>query len=540
MTSSVGDGGRLPVLIIGAGPVGLGLAIELGLRGVRTVVVEQGDGTFNHPRANAVNVRTMEFCRRWGVAEAVHREGMPGDYPHTVLYLTSLTGYEIARIERPSHGGGTSSPFSPERPQRCNQLWFDPILRKRAAELPSVDLRFECRFESFEEDAGGVTAELHDLAADKRERVSARYLVACCGGQSPIRDALGISMEGTLVQGYPIDIFLRAPDLWSLHEKGKAALHYLIDRQGVWASLIPLNGVDVWRLTIHGSTTFHDPAELDAEACLRRAIGCDFPHEIISVIGWTRRELVATAFGRGRVFIAGDCAHVNSPSGGYGMNTGMGDAVDLAWKLAAALEGWGGENLLDSYNAERRSIAQRNVSEATKNTETRTFEISDAVAEASPEGERIRRDLHRKFSAESKRRFGNFGIALGYRYDPSPICIADGVDRPSEDLASFRQTSHPGSRAPHGWLPDGRSLIDLFGSGFVLLKFGRQAPDTAGLRDAADERGVPLQITEIQEPELCGLYQRRLVLVRPDGHVAWRSDDAPSDPMAVIDRVRGA
>ena len=534
------DNGSLPVLVVGGGPVGLGLANELGWRGVKCLLVEQGDGTVFHPRANAINVRTMEFCRRWGVVDRVREVGTPPDYPHTALYLTSLAGYEIARIERPAHGGGRSSPVSPERPQRCNQIWFDPVLRNRAAEYPSVTVRMECRFVSFEESENGVVAELQDLKTGKTEYVTARYLVACCGGRSSIRETLGIEMEGESVLGYPIDIFIRAPELWTHHDKGKAALHFLLGPGGIWASFNAVNGNDLWRLTIHGTKTYVDPESLDPEECLARAVGTDFPHEIISVIGWTRRELVATQYRAGNVFLAGDCAHMNSPSGGYGMNTGMGDAVDLGWKLAAALEGWGGDNLLTSYNDERRPVAERNVKEATRNSEVRRFEVPDFIADATPEGEAIRKSLGRQFLEESKRRFGNFGIALGYRYENSPICCPDDGEPPSQDLSLFRQTSYTGCRAPHGWLPDGRSTIDLFGHGFKLLCFGENAPEGGALLEAAAARGVPLEVVRVDDEELGDLYERTLVLVRPDGHVAWRSNEMPVDAYAVIDRVRGA
>lgn len=529
-----------PVLIVGGGPVGLGLANELGWRGVRCLLVEQGDGTVFHPRANAINVRTMEFCRRWGVADAVRQVATPPDYPHTALYLTSLAGYEIARIERPAHGGRQPSPVSPERPQRCNQIWFDPVLRQRAAEHPSVTVRMQCRFEAFEQTSDGVVAELRDVSTGRAERIAARYLVACCGGRSSVRDALGIEMEGEPVLGYPIDIFMRAPELWNHHDKGKAALHFLLGPGGIWASFNAVNGDDLWRLTIHGTKTYVDPETLHPEECLARAVGTDFPHEIISVIGWTRRELVATRYGEGNVFLAGDCAHMNSPSGGYGMNTGMGDAVDLGWKLAATLQGWGGVNLLASYNAERRPIAERNVKEATRNSEVRKFEVPDAIADATPEGDAIRAELGRRFLEESSRRFGNFGIALGYRYADSPICCPDDGEPPPDDLSRYRQTSYTGCRAPHGWLPDGRSTIDLFGNGFTLLRFGADAPEAAELADAAAQRGMPLRSVPIDDDELSALYERRLVLVRPDGHVAWRSDEPPPDPLAVIDRIRGA
>lgn len=532
------------VLIVGGGPVGLGLATDLGWRGIECLLVEKGDGTFPHPRANAINARTMEFCRRWGVAQAVHESGAPPDYPHTAMYLTSLAGFEIARIERASHGGATSSQLSPERPQRCNQMFFDPILLERAKDFPTVTVRTQCRFDSFEESEDDVIAEITDLKTERRERIAARYLVACCGGQSPIRDALGIEMDGTLVQSYPTDVFFRAPELWNHHDKGKGALYFLVAPTGVWASLNSINGNDLWRLTVHGTKTQPDPAAIDAEAWLARAVGSEFPHEIISMVSWVRRELVARQYSKGNVFLAGDSAHMNSPSGGYGMNTGMGDAVDLGWKLAASLEGWGGAGLLASYEAERRAVAQRNVNAATGNSEFRKFQVSEAVTEDNPEGAEIRQLLHEKFMDNSKQRFDSQHIALGYGYDHSPICWTDGAAAASPDATpdpgQFKPSSRPGYLAPHALLEDGRSTLDLFGCGFVLLRFGEDAPEAAGLAEAARERGVPFEVHRIGDAAIDALYEKKLVLVRPDGHVAWRSDTAPAKAGAVIDRVRGA
>ena len=527
----------IPVAIIGGGPVGLALALELGWRGVRCVLLEQSDTTVAHPRANAINVRTMEFCRRWGVADRVRAEGTPPDYPHTVLYLTSLGGYEVARVERQAHGGGGGLPQSPERPQRCNQIWFDPILRDRAAEFPTVSLRYRCRFDDFAEDADGVMVEYTDLAANTRGRLRASYLIACCGGRSGVRDRLGIAMDGDPVQGYPVDIFFRAEKLWDRHDKSKAALYYLVGPTGQWGTLTELDGHSLWRLTLHGSKEKVDLATLDVEAAIRRAVGFDFPHEVKSVTPWVRRELIARGYGRGRVFIAGDCAHVNSPSGGHGMNTGVGDAVDLGWKLAAMVEGWAGPRLLASYEPERRPVAQRNVSEATHNFEVRGFQ-APALERDTPEGARSRAALHERIMTDSTRRFGGFGIALGYAYANSPVVCSDGATPPG-DRVRYVPSTVPGARAPHVALPDGRSTIDLFGRGFVLVRRGGDAPDGKGLADAARNRGVPFRIETIDGPDAAALYERRLVLVRPDGHVAWRGDEAPADPLAVIDRVRG-
>jgi 2-polyprenyl-6-methoxyphenol hydroxylase-like FAD-dependent oxidoreductase len=227
-----------PVLIVGAGPVGLGLAADLGWRGIDCMVVEQGDGTIVHPRANTVNSRTMEFCRRWGIAEQVRQAGTPPDFPSNIVYATTLQGYELARIDRPTYGGHKPLPTTPERSQRCNQLFFDPILRELAGSFPSVTLRYRCRFESFAETKDGVLATVRDLATDKTETIAARFLVACCGGQSAIPKSLGIRMEGAAAISYHLNVFLKIPELWNHHDKGKAAFYFFVNRDGDGSSLI--------------------------------------------------------------------------------------------------------------------------------------------------------------------------------------------------------------------------------------------------------------------------------------------------------------
>ncbi|MDX1513349.1 MAG: FAD-dependent monooxygenase [Gammaproteobacteria bacterium] len=531
---------EVPVLIVGGGPVGLGLAIELGWRGVECLLVEQGDGTIDLPRANAIDLRTMETCRRWGIAETVRNAGIPAEFPHTGIYVTGLTGYEIARFERRSHGGSGGLDISPERPQRCNQLFFDPVLRAHALSLASVSIRFRCRFESFAQDEAGVSAEILDLNTEERHTVRASYLVACCGGRSPIREILGMKLTTEGILGYPISIFFRAEDLWTYHDKGPASLNFMVGADGVWGTLIPLDGKALWRLTVHGSKDHQAPGDIDADAYVRKAIGSDAPYELLQVGAWTRREMVAEKFRVDRVFLAGDCAHQNSPTGGYGMNTGIGDAVDLGWKLAAVLEGWGGAGLLESYEAERRPVALRNVREATGNYQRRAWKPGPAVFEDGEEGDRVRAELGARIREQNARQHRGHGIALGHIYGASPICVYDCEGPAPDTVQDYEQTSYPGARAPHGVIADGRSTLDLFGWGFILLALGPSPPEVAALVEAADKRHLPLTVTAIENRDIAALYGRRLVMIRPDGHVAWRGDEMPKDPLAVIDRVRGA
>jgi 2-polyprenyl-6-methoxyphenol hydroxylase-like FAD-dependent oxidoreductase len=529
-----------PVLIVGGGPVGLAVAIELGRRGIACTLVEQFDGTINHPRATAQNARTMEFFRRWGVSDAVRESGMPQDFPHTVLYVTSLNGFEIARIERPNHGMGKASATSPERPQRCNQIWLDPILRELASSYSSVTLRYNCKLEQFRDEGDHVVATVHDRSTGNRETIAARYLVDCSGGKSEVREALGIAMDGDPALDYNVSVFLRIPELWNHHDKGKAALHSFVDANGISRTLIALDGRELWRFGLRGKWYFDHRKELDIDQLVTGFVGKKIPYELISMRRWVTHDLVAHQYRSGNVFLAGDAAHLNSPSGGFGLNTGMGDVIDLGWKLAAVLEGWGTPELLDTYDFERRPIAQRNVRQATENYKMRKMsKVPPEIIEDTPEGERARRDWGREIVETQSRTFLTDGTALGYRYDGSPIVIDDGSAAPADTISEYVQTARPGHRAPHFGLGENRSIIDLYGREFVLLRFPG-APDSGPLETAFALRRIPLRPVAIDDPQIAALYERRLVLVRPDGHVAWRADDVPPNPDAVADQVRGA
>ncbi len=532
---------EVPVLIVGGGPVGLALAADLGWRGIECLLIEQGDGDIFHPRANAVNSRSMEFCRRWGIADKVRNAGTPPDFPLDIIYVTSLQGYEIARIDRPTYGGSSPLPTTPERSQRCNQIFFDPIMRDLASSFPSVTLRYKCRLESFAEAGVGVVATVHDRATDRIETIAARYLVACCGGQSPVPKALGVRWEGTPVLSHHLNVFVRIPELWDHHDKGKAAFYFFVDRMSGNQNLIELDGDTLWRLGLDFGTESVDPEEVDVGALIERWFGPKVPYEVISVLPWDCRSIVADCWRAGPIFLAGDAVHQHSPSGGFGMNTGLGDAVDLSWKLAASLEGWAGMALLDSYQIERQPVARRIVREATETMGGIASPAQLAVIDApTPDGERVRRAVGAAIMRDRTKVFVSDGLVLGTRYDPSPVIWADGTPAPEESVSKYEPTARPGSRAPHAWVSDNRSTIDIFGRRFVLLAFDGARPDASGLIGAASARGMPLDVVDIGEPAIAALYDRRLVLVRPDGHVAWRADAGPGDPLAVIDMVRGA
>lgn len=528
-----------PILIVGAGPVGLALAADLGWRGVPCLVIEQGEGPADHPRATAINARSMEFMRRWGVAEAVREASAPEDFPHTALYCTSLTGFEVARIERPHHGGRQPTTTSPERAQRCNQIWLDPILRDLAAGFACVGLHHRMRFESFVDEGDHVIATVHDLARDERQRIAARYLIDCSGGHSPIRRQLHIGMSGSPYVGHFLSIFVRAPKLWTHHAMGKAALINFVEPDGLWRNLVILDGRELYRFGVRGKKFYDDPQRVDAERLFTEVVGKRVPHEFISVRRWIARNVVAERYRVGRVFLAGDAAHLNHPSAGLGLNTGLGDAVDLGWKLEATLAGWGGPVLLDSYEVERRPVGMRNVSHAdVSHANDREQGPHPDIADNTPTAARMRRELGNAIVAAQTKKFITDGLALGYRYEGSPLCAGEPGPPPPLTVADYTPTSYAGGRAPHAWLADGRSTIDLFGRGFVLLRL-RDAPDPSPLGQAFARRNVPLTIAALGDPNIAALYERSLVLVRPDGHVAWRSGHLPDDATALVDQVRG-
>ena len=507
------------VLIAGAGPVGLALACELGLRGIDCVLVEKRDGAITVPKMSAISPRNMEFCRRWGIADTVRTAVWPESRNADFVYLDHLRGRELARSRRPTSAQRGALAQSPETACHCPQIYFDPILATRVRSLDSVALRYGVRLDGFAQDGDAVRVRVADVETGDGETILARYLVGCDGPAGIVREALGIRLGGLGVVANSVNIFFRAAELASLHDKGWARIYRLIDASGCWGELIPIDGKALWRLTV-----FDDRAALtDPSAALARMAGGAFPHEILSVLPWQRRDHVAERYGEGRVLIAGDAAHECSPTAGLGMHTGIEEAVNLAWKLAAMIDGWGGANLVASYESERRPVAVRNVA-----LSTATFSGLRSIpgfGRASALGPDAWRDVLAATSPSEQ-------VKMDYGYDASPICIADaGPGLPA--------AARPGARAPHAWLADGRSTLDLFGDGFVLLCFSDAREGAEPLARAAERRGVPLRAVAVDEPAVAALYGAALVLVRPDAHVAWRGDEA-GEPDAIIDRARGA
>jgi 2-polyprenyl-6-methoxyphenol hydroxylase-like FAD-dependent oxidoreductase len=532
---------RVAVLIAGAGPVGLALAIELAYRNIRCLVVEQTDGSVDFPTTNLANTRTVEHLRRWGFADRMRYEsGYPTDYPRNYLFVTRMDGHEIARFDHPANGDPNSrSPYSPEGRLWISKPYFDPVLHKHVATLPQVEVRYETSFESFQRTDCAVIAEILDKKTGRTETVEADYLVGCDGGRSNIRRALGIQYEGVFSQGMNVAVLFRSPLLQSI-TYGPAVMYQIINAQ-INGTIAAVDGKELWRLNIR-NVKQEQIDTLNAPEKLRHALGKNIPFELLDVRPWTGHCVVADKYQAGRVFLAGDAAHLNWPTGGFGMNTGVGDAVDIGWKLAAVLQGWGGGHLLDSYTAERKPIAMINVNEAAEMRASYDNQtpFSPNIGEDNEEGKLLRDKAHAAIMRTRAKEFqhDSAGIELGYRYENSPICVADGTPAPELDHGLYVPSTWPGARAPHVWLKDGRSTLDLFGKGFVLLNFS--AANTSAITDAAKQVGLPLEVVTLNDEKVHETYERDLVLVRPDGHVAWRSDSVPATVNEVIDKVRGA
>jgi 2-polyprenyl-6-methoxyphenol hydroxylase-like FAD-dependent oxidoreductase len=531
---------RTPVLIVGAGPVGLALAGDLAWRGVACTLIEKTDGAITQPKMDLIGPRTMEFCRRWGIADQVKNCPYNPEHPQDNVWLESLTGYEIGRECFPAPRDSKPPPQSPVGRERCPQDMFDPILRKWVQTMPAATLRYHTTLLRFVERTDGVTATIAD-AAGNEETIDADFLVGADGGASTVRLGLGIAMTGNAALTYTTNVIFRCPDFWRLHNKKKGYRFIFIGPEGTWSTLVAIDGYDRFRFSIIGDTTKRTLLEADVRASIVRAMGRDFEFEILSILPWVRREMVADCYGTKRVFLTGDAAHLNSPTGAFGMNTGMQDSVDLGWKLTAMLQGWGGDQLLASYEIERRPVALRNVEEASANLRrmlSSQQKLSPLLFEQGTVADAARKEFGEFYTQIMKHEWFTLNIHLGYRYDHSPVICLDGTPAPNDPPMTYAQTARPGSRAPHVWLSPGVSTLDLFGREYVLLTMD-PSKNVRPLAEAAKRRNVPFKIVEIADRAVKDAYMNSLVMVRPDGFVCWRSDQLPNDPISLIDVVRG-
>ncbi len=527
------------VTIIGAGPVGLSLAIELGSRGIRCLVLEQNDRVGLNPRAKTTNVRSREHLRRWGIAGKLRDAStLPADYPSNIVFVTRLNGPQLTRIENALNCAPTRNDLYSESAQWIPQYVLEEVLRAHAVTLPSVDIRFGTTFIHATQHADGVSTTIRDKEIEGEQVIRSAYLVGADGSRSAVRQVIGASMEGTRGLAANYNVQFRAPELATMHTHGPAIQYWIIN--GDSPSLIgPMEAPDLWYFIatrLEGAVEDIDPKEL-----IRRATGLDFEMEIIGTSPWVAHSLIADKYSEGRIFLAGDACHLHPPFGGYGMNMGIADGVDLGWKLAAVLKGWGGPRLLASYEQERRPIHKWMVEEAVANYNALGNHLTLPGLEVpGPVGDATRQEAGEVIYTAKLREFKTLGAVLGYCYAGSGIVVQDGTQPPIPNSMVYRPSAHPGCLAPHLWLQDGSSLYDHFGPEFTLLATGEHSDvDLERVHQAARSCDVELAIVTLGDDRLPHRYMARYALIRPDQHVAWRGDVLPEDFASVLKVVTG-
>ncbi|GIX13833.1 MAG: monooxygenase [Paracoccaceae bacterium] len=534
------------VLIVGGGPVGLVLGMELARRGVGAVICDmRRRGENETVRCNHVSARSMETFRMLGFADRVRAAGLAPGHPHDVAFRTSFTGREFARIPIPGREGraageaGVDSWWpTPEPPHRINQLYLEPVMLEAAHATPGLTIMHRAKVESFTQDASGVSAVVRDLDGGGERRLRAAFLAGCDGGRSSVRRAIGARLNGDAVIQRVQSSFIRAPGLMArlAARPAWATICFNPRRNG---TVYAIDGRELF--LVHN---YLEPAEPDFESVDRDwairmilGVGEDFAWEMIHKEDWFGRRLVADKLREGRVFLAGDAAHIWVPYAGYGMNAGIADAVDLAWLLAARLQGWGGPGMLDAYQAERLPITEQvsrfAMAHAEKMIRNRGA-VPAAIEDDGPEGGAARAAFGRINVEVNLQQYACAGLNFGYYYENSPIIAHDGTP-PPYTMGDFTPSTVPGARMPHRWLPDGRSLWDALGTGYTLLRVG-DAPDAGALVAEARRRGIPLEAVDLPaDPDL----PEPLLILRPDTHIAWRGTTAPADPAALWDRLTG-
>lgn len=527
------------VVVAGAGPVGTTLAMDLARLGVPSVVVERRRQVPPNPRCNTTNARSMEVFRRLGCADAVRDAGLPADFNTDVVYMTRLTGVEITRYERSTpadvragtqHGVAAGWP-TPEPQHFLSQIYLEPILRAHAVDCWHVDLRAGWEVAGFEQDGVGVTTTIRDVDTGERRTIRSRYLVGCDGSGSKIRKGIGSRLEGIPGLGNMCSTYFRSERVGELARSVRGWMLRFVGG-GI---LVAIDGHDEWLLH-NGVPRGEDPATWDPEGAMFAAIGEPFDYDVIDRSRWTPRAMVATKWREQNVFLAGDAAHLWVPMGGFGMNAGVADAVSLSWRLAAALDGWGTDGLLDSYEVERAPIGESIAAQAVGWAIGSGSLMADApgriatLEAGTADGARARTELDEQLRRDTLSEFECPGFQLGYVYRTSPVIAYDTLTpEPELMITGYVATSWPGSRLPHVWLGDGSSVYDRLGDGFTLVRVGPDAPAATALVTAMADAGVPLDPLHVDAACVGDAWDgATLVLVRPDQHVAWRARHEPT------------
>jgi 2-polyprenyl-6-methoxyphenol hydroxylase-like FAD-dependent oxidoreductase len=528
--ASSADVAEYDVIVVGAGPSGLTAAIDLGHRGVRCLVLESRLDPAPWPKADRANARTMEAWRRLGSADRIRAGGYPADNPMDVFVVTRLCEAPLASLrypsvqvwrERISVTNDGSVPLEPY--QLVSQNAIEPILRAVAEATTNVELRYGWEVVSVDQHNCLVHAQARDTNGTVHN-VTGRYLVGADGGHSIVRRSLGLSLNGWSGDRELVQVVFDSETLYENIVAGPGRHYMFID-----GSVLIAQG-NRRQFTLH--TTL--PPDSDFATELRKLIGVDLDLEVQHILTWRHRLAITDSYGDRRVFIVGDAAHLVIPSGGLGMNTAVGDSLNLSWKLAAVIKGWGGPGLLSSYHAERHPVGEHNVQASGWAADgiREWRQVVDAGTASPLEiAQSARELLHRMHSM--------VGAELGYLYSRSPIIALEPAAPTTWDTSVYRPSAQPGARLPHMWLSTGEAAQDIAGTDFTLLNLNDNQQNGSKVEVAFAELGVPLKVLCVDEPQLRHRYGASLILLRPDLHVAWRGDADPADSAALAALVTG-
>ncbi|MGI8679625.1 MAG: FAD-dependent monooxygenase [Jatrophihabitans sp.] len=518
---------RTAVLIVGGGPVGLATAMELASHDIECVVIEPRlTVSLTRPRAKTTSARTMELFRRWSFADEIRKRApIPVGWSSDIAFCTTATGQEIARFTGVLGLDLVDSDLAAEAGQQIAQPVVEQAMRDVLADTRGVRLLFGSRVVSVQGDSDGASGMIGDDAGTVHTPFSADYVVGADGARSLVRAAMGARYHGGDAGRPNLSVVFRSPGL-AYHLIGSPALHYWVLNPHAPGVIGPLDLADTWWAIATGRPD-NDPHP-DPVAIVRAILGRDVPVEVMGTDPWQARALLADRYRSGRLFLVGDAAHQNPPWGGHGFNTGVGDAVNLGWKLAAVLHGWAPPELLDSYEAERRPIAQQTIKIAAANTTALPTDLAAAATQrdgvaASTLADRVRSSKRFEFYCS--------GLVLGYGYGP-------GAGSQTTDGTDFTPRALPGNRLPHRWIRPGESVYDLLGREFTLLGDPSRATPLLAL---ADQRQIPVtSVPQLGFP-VADAFGASLVLVRPDQHIAWLGDGISSEqaPNVLANAVAG-
>jgi 2-polyprenyl-6-methoxyphenol hydroxylase-like FAD-dependent oxidoreductase len=534
----------VPVIVVGAGPVGMTLAMDLASRGIETLVLERRPPRqAPDARCNHVSARSMEVFRRLGFAAKVRAAGLPADHAHDVVYATRFNGYELGRVRIPAArdrfddaGYADGSWPTPEPPHRINQIYLEPQMWAHAESFERLTVRWNADVQSICEHPDHVDVTVVDRTSGATSVLRTRYLLGCDGTRSTVRRELGVRLVGDDGIMMSIMATITAPELAATQRLDRAWMYWILNAE-MSGNVIALDGKERWIVNVFVPNGT-DVDALDFAAAARRLLATDVPFTVEDKNAWTGRRLLAERFGSRRVFIAGDAAHSWLPMAGYAMNAGIADAANLAWKVAAVLDGWGGPELLASYESERRPVLEQVSTLAMNVRRGNSVPVPAEIEEPDASGAAARERFGRYILETDSAQFACIGLNFGYYYEASPIIAYDGAVAPAYSLGEYTPSTVPGCRMPHAFVDGTTSLYDLLGPGYTLVRFDPSV-EVAALQRAAERTGVPLTVLDLDPARLDTAYDVALVLVRPDQHVAWRGPAIGGAAEALFERLRG-